>query len=264
MVEETRVRAWTGVRMGSRLAMRLGPRRTVSVLRALADLDREGQSDENQADSGIGRRGVLRLSAGAGIAAALLVAGKVPAFAAQESRVLAAGRNWAQLNQSPRVGQYDELARFPVAYRPAIFAALSPSVRSSLWVEQVKRYRSAHRELTAEQARVLDGFEAIVANVDTYTYESSAVQARVKAIEAAGIAAFGQSEACRLMSTLGPVDTAETFGSSGNSAEPAPAVACNCNRGSGCQPSCSCVGCSSSWPGCGCAGIWTCDGLICA
>lgn len=198
-VEGTRVRAWTGVRMGSRLAMRLGPRRTVLVLRALGDPEREGQADGNQAEGPrIGRRGMFRLSAGAGIAVALLLNGRVPAFAA-ESRTLAAGRSWAQANQSPRVGQYIELARFPVAYRPAIFAGLAPSVRSSLWVEQVERYRRVHSKMTAEQTRVLDEFEAIIADEATYAYEDSAIQARMKAVETGAIAAFGRSEACSLI-----------------------------------------------------------------
>jgi hypothetical protein len=166
--------------------MRLGPRRTVLVLHALGDPEREGQADSNQAKGPrIGRRGVFRLSAGAGIAAALLLNGRMPAFAA-ESRALTAGRSWAQANQSPHVGQYDELAKFPMAYRPAIFAGLSPSVRSSLWVEQVQRYRRVHSKMTAEQTRVLAEFEAIVADEATYTHEDSAIQARMKAIEAGG------------------------------------------------------------------------------
>ncbi len=261
-VEGARVRAWTGVRMGPRLATRLGPRRTVLVLRALGDPEREGRTDASRPERPhIGRRGVFRLGAGAGIAAALLLNGRVPAFAA-ESRTLAAGRSWAQANQLPRVGQYVELARFPVAYRPAIFAGLSPSVRSSLWVEQVERYRRGHSKMTPKQTRVLDKFEAIVADEATYTHENPAIQARMKAIEAEGIAAFGRSEACSLMSTLGSLSTAETGTVSGDGA--APAATCNCNRGSGCQPDCTCVGCSSTWPGCGCASIWTCNGMLCA
>ncbi|MET7296615.1 bacteriocin fulvocin C-related protein [Streptomyces griseoloalbus] len=237
----------------------------MSVLRALAEPEREGQADGNQAEGPrIGRRGVFRLSAGAGIAAALLVTGRVPAFAAHESRALAAGRNWAQANQSPRVGQYDELARFSVAYRPAIFAALSPGVRSRLWVEQVARYRRAHANMTVEQARVLDDFEAIVADEATYTREDPAIQARMKAIEAGAVAAFGRSEACGLMSTLGPLDTAGSSAVSGNSGASAPAATCNCNRGSDCSVSCVCVGCTSTWPGCGCGWVWTCNGMECA
>ncbi len=263
-VEGTRVRAWTGVRMGSRLAVRLGPRRTVLVLRALGDPERDGPADGNQAEgTRIGRRGVFRLGAGAGVAAALLLNGKVPAFAA-ESRELAAGRSWARANQTPRVGQYDELTRISAAHRPAVFAALSPSVRSSLWVEQVKRYRRAHSLMSAEQARVLDEFEAIVADEATYTREDAAIQARMKAIEERGIAAFGRSEACGLMSTLGSLDTAETHATATNSVESAPAATCQCNVGSACSPGCNfyCA-CTTSW-GCGCGWIWTCNGTYCA
>jgi len=262
-VEGTRVRAWTGVRMGPRLAIRLGPRRTVCVLRALGDPERDVQSDVNLAEGPrIGRRGMFRLSAGAGIAAALLLNGRVPAFAA-ESRALAAGRSWAQANQSPRVGQYDELASFPAAYRPAMFAALSPSVRSNLWVEQVRRYRRMHSNVSAEQARVLDEFEAIVADEATYTYENSEIQARLKAIEARGIAAFGRSEACGLMSTLGSLNIADTRATADDRAESAQAE-CNCNLNSICTPYCySDCGCRLTFPGCGCAWAFACNGGRC-
>lgn len=263
-VDGTRVRAWTSVRMGFRLAVRLGPRRTVLVLRALGDPGRGGSADGNQAEGlRIGRRGVFRLGAGAGVAAALLLNGKVPAFAA-ESRELATGRSWARANQTPRAGQYDELARISAAHRPAVFAALSPSVRSSLWVEQVKRYRRAHSRMPVEQARVLDEFEAIVADEATYTREDAAVQARMRAIEERGIAAFGRSEACGLMSALGSLGAAGTRATATTTAESAPVATCQCNVGSACSPGCnfSCA-CTTSG-GCGCGWIWTCNGTYCA
>ncbi|MEU1212513.1 bacteriocin fulvocin C-related protein [Streptomyces sp. NPDC005790] len=85
----------------------------------------------------------------------------------------------------------------PAAHRPAVFAALSPSVRSSLWIEQVKRYRRAHSHMSPEQVGVLDEFGAIVADEATCTREDADIQARMKAIEETGIASFGHTPNAR-------------------------------------------------------------------
>lgn len=263
MVQGNRAQAWTGVRMGARLAGRLGPRGTVRVLRALGGLDHRlgNRLDNRSPDRRFGRRNLLKLGAGAGVAAGLVLAGKIPAFAAEPSvegsDELAAARAWAKANQTPGAGVYDEFARFGLAARRAIFTDLAPDMRSQLWLAQLSRYRRTHPSLTLEQARILDQAMEILANASTFAYPDDAVQARVSALEAAAIKAFGRTETCQLMFTLGPAELARA------NAQPQ-AATCTCRRNSSCNADCNCASCATTWPGCGCFWVYTCNGRLCA
>lgn len=258
-VEDGQVRAWTGVRMGLRLVGRLGPRYSIRVLRALGEM---GAPAERPGGARIERRRLLSLGAGAGIAAGLILAGKAPALAAPDSAARAAARNWASAHPVPRPGVYDEFGRQGLATRRAIFAEVSPTMRSHLWTEQLARYRSARAGLTPEQARILDEAGRIVSDETVFRQPDAEVQEIVGALEAAAIEAFGRGEACQLLYTLGPVEAAAA--EPRLAADAQPAATCNCRRNNSCDTDCLCVGCSTTWPGCGCFWVYTCNGLRCA
>lgn len=248
-VQADRVRAWTGPMLGVRLARRLGPTHTVRVLRALGEL--EAAPVEPATESGVRRRGLLKLGIGVGVGAGLMFSGTAPAFATPEPRMLAAARAWARANQTPRAGQYDELARFELIYRKTIFADLSPTVRRELWREQLSRFRVAHPELTAEQIRQLDQADALLAEATLFDKPGSDLRQRLEDLETAAVEAFGRDRTCGLFFTLGPTDTSKSD----------PRQGCSCSVGSVCDGG-GCTGgpCAPSDPGCGCFYAWPCDG----
>ncbi|MFY0531479.1 bacteriocin fulvocin C-related protein [Nannocystis pusilla] len=63
---------------------------------------------------------------------------------------------WIAANEANLPVEYDDLIRFPEAYRGRISAALSPAQRTSLWRQHFQAYQDAHPELSAEQAAFID------------------------------------------------------------------------------------------------------------
>ncbi|MEW2079953.1 bacteriocin fulvocin C-related protein [Streptomyces sp. NPDC013433] len=246
-VEGTRIRAWTGVRMGSRLAMRLGPRRSVLVLRALGDQEPEKQTDGNQTEGPrIGRRGVLRLGTGAGVAAALLWNGSVPAFAGY-------GKDgdpsaWVEANRERLPQAYGEFVAFPMAYRKEIFRASSAVTKSRLWVEHLRHYGVEHPDLSENQERALRHAMETLGNASLYAQSPLREQDHrmLEGLRGEVAAAFG-GETESLIATLGAPNLA--------------AADCQCSTASdycwmGCVPTNSCVrvgGCGTGW-------VYTCNG----
>jgi hypothetical protein len=55
----------------------------------------------------------------------------------------------------------DQFGAFPTAHRPAIFAALSPQQKSSLFQEDIRRFGEGRR-LTDAQRLALDGASALL------------------------------------------------------------------------------------------------------
>lgn len=245
-VEGARVRAWTGVRMGPRLAMRLGPRRSVLVLHALGDQEPERQTDGDQTEGPrIGRRRVLRLGAGAGIAAALLLNDSVPAFAGY-------GKNddpraWVEANRERLPQSYGKFAALPMAYRKEIFRVSSAETKSRLWVEHLRQFGSEHPDLSENQERVLRHAVETLGNASLYAQPLLPEQDRMlEDLRGEVEAAFG-GETQSLIATLGPPDLAATD--------------CQCSTKSdycwqGCIGSNQChqVG------GCGAGWLYTCNG----
>ncbi|MBF8184830.1 bacteriocin fulvocin C-related protein [Nonomuraea sp. K274] len=117
---------------------------------------------------------------------------------------------------------YDELCKYSIAYRKAIYAELDPTVRSTLWVRHLRQYRRDHPDMSVEQRRVHGEIERMVADVRTFRADPKESIGGYEALTAELIAAFGKEEARALVATLGPVE------SPANSTRAELMVACEC------------------------------------
>ncbi|MEQ0562145.1 bacteriocin fulvocin C-related protein [Amycolatopsis sp. NEAU-NG30] len=275
------VRAWQGLTMALPLMRRIGPWRMIRILTALGQLKRE--SDEWLAIQGTGQapsrelnRGkFLRLAAGVGLAIAVLGMGKTPALAADQTRRV---RNLA--DRTGRLPQtYDEVTALPMADRRAVIGALTPRVRSNLWVEQISRYRKTHSNLSKEQASVLDQASALASVESIFqsrAVEDPAIDKQLQELQRVAIAAFGKEEAGKILATLGAADV-NSNASMSMQAQSIPLagggpLSCNCSRESDfCAIAClGCAGCQgrptngvcvTGYPGCGLLYNYACDGM---
>lgn len=198
-VDETGARAWTGFAMGLRLLQRLGIRSALRLFRALGELS-SATRDEERNTSIPERRYFFKIGAGAAIAAGIILTGKAPAFANDVGQI----RAWILANKDRLPKTYSEISQYSVTYRKAIYAELSPQVRSQLWVDHVAYYRQAHPELTPNQERVIDKWGAQVADVSTFTQPPDV--AADKLLQGEAVEAFGQEGAYALLAELGPVE----------------------------------------------------------
>lgn len=251
-IEDTTVAAWTGAGMSVQLVRSLGLRSSIRVLRALGELKHQTSAAH---PTGVGRRRALRIGAGAALAAGMVIAGQVPSFGAT-----AAG--WVAKNPGKLPHDYDEFSSYSLTYRRAIFRALPAQVRSQLWVEQFRRYRAAHPELTAAQRAVLDRAEAIAADPSTHsTAMTEAKHATFQQFGAAAREAFDAPEAAALFANLGPA-TSAAFGPQ-RPASPESDCTCSttddwCGSPTWCfyvKDQCDFVG------GCGSQWVYLCDGF---
>ncbi|MFI2077585.1 bacteriocin fulvocin C-related protein [Streptomyces triculaminicus] len=193
------VRAWTGWPMGTRLALRLGPRSTARLLRALGS---EGRVPDAPAE-GMGRGRFVRL-AGLGVAAVVLGGGLV-------SRAWATtpAQRWVRANRARLPREYEAFAAHEMSYRQAIFAALEPADRSHLWLEHLARYRASHPGLTAEQRRVLGRAEVLFGRESTFAGRmTDTLHQELESLREDAIAALGRDEGRAALATLGPAAVA--------------------------------------------------------
>ncbi|MBV9379284.1 MAG: bacteriocin fulvocin C-related protein [Streptosporangiaceae bacterium] len=205
---------WTGPRLGLHLMGRLGPASTARVLRALGALDGSDLAGEAAgARAGIGRKDFLRLGTGAALAASVLLVGKTPALAGARDATSQA-HAWARLNKDKLPQTYDDLARYPLAYRRAIFVELPAAQRSKMWCEHLASYRASKGAgLSQGQVKVLDSATRLARDHATFTSRSPGRIQREKALSElreAAITAFGNEEAKALLATLGPVQASLT------------------------------------------------------
>ncbi|MFI7275913.1 bacteriocin fulvocin C-related protein [Streptomyces sp. NPDC049879] len=230
-------RAWTGRTMGVRLALHLGPRRTVRVLRALGAL-RAG--DRARAGQGDGMaRGRFLLLAGLG---AVAVLGGAPAASATGR-----AEAWVKDNLAALPRDYDGVTAHPMAFRRAIFRELAPADRAALWREHLARFRAARPGLTPEQRGVLDRAEGFAGRDSAFTGEvTEEAHGEYQLLKADAVAAFGLPEARAALATLGPAPTAAEAGN------------CGCNCGDDwCSDGCTCCvdgkpcWCTRTSAGCG-------------
>ncbi|MEZ0071025.1 bacteriocin fulvocin C-related protein [Planotetraspora sp. GP83] len=203
-VQGSRVRAWTGISMGLRLARRLGIRPTIRVVQALGD---QREAVKRQA-GGMGRARFLRLMGGVGVAAGLVLAGKSPALAASAREV---ADEWVKANAGRLPERYAEFSRYSLAYRQSIFAAVSSKVKGSLWVEHLRQYRRDHPGLTPEQSDVINRAIALLGAESTFAPTlGDHTERQIKELGEIAVAAFGRVEARALIATLGPVETPDS------------------------------------------------------
>jgi hypothetical protein len=201
-IEPDDLRGWTGPAMAVRLTRLMGLRPTVRVLRALGDLARAGVDGERR--GGLSRASFLRLGVGAVIAGGFIVSGRTPALAASSASEAA---EWVAVNKDRLPMRYDEVITYPMPYRKAIFSASPASVKRTLWLEHLDRFRGARRDLTGDQLAVLRQATAALDDPALFD-EAGALPARVtqghSRLQEAAIAAYGFDDARALVATLGP------------------------------------------------------------
>jgi hypothetical protein len=234
------VRAWTGASMTLPLLRRLGLRATIKVMDALGRL-------KEKETARLGRKQFLRLGAGAGVAAGIVLAGKAPAFADQGDEI----QRWLTANQANLPTTYSEFTARPMAYRKAIYNRLPDDARQRLWLDQVRRYRQAHQDLSAGRVAVLEDFEAFVSRGFVASGEDFGGKDRMTD---SILAEFGKDEGIALFATLGPVET-DAFAPAGRE--------CTCSTWEDLCSGAECRNrgdCDRSEHGCGWAWYQHCDG----
>lgn len=211
---------------------------------------------------------ILLLSSAAfavsGVAVVALVDTRPPTVTARE---------WVAANSANLPTDYDELAKYPVAYRLAAFRAHTPEIRSRLAREHFTRFRSGN-SLTPSQDKLIGELIAAL-GPEVYSPTGRDAQEALKGM-CARIGALFSKEQAALLGTLGPPPTAESQVVSWLRTAKKFTTAyilhasvledCTCavrTDCSGCVLSggnCYPGNCDSHWPGCGCGFAFTCDG----
>jgi hypothetical protein len=192
------VRAWTGAAMSVRLASRLGPRSTVRVLQSLGQLRRKASGDpwEPEHRNEIGLAQFIHLAAGAALVAGMILARQTPPLGEGP-------RSWVEANKDRLPQDYKAITEYPMAYRRAIYAELSPAARSNVWVEHLNRYQAAHPDLSAQQRTVIA--DATTRIAEPSIFDPGPQSNQLQELKDTIVAAFGQDEAILLIGTVGPV-----------------------------------------------------------
>lgn len=232
----TAVRMWTGPALAMRLAIHLGLRASIKVLRALGAASPPATSPA----TGTTRRRFLEIGAGGLVAIGITVAGATTAHADPIAR-------WVDKHRQELPRTYDEIATLPAAYRAAIYQELTPTERSAAWVAHLTRQQQTFDVLSAEQSAIFDQTMIIAEDPSNFT-DDGPVPPAAESLTARSIDAFGIDAARRVFATLGP-DSA------------APAVSCECSTISDyCSGRCQQGGCTPRTPGCGFLYQYTCNG----
>jgi hypothetical protein len=165
-------------------------------------------------------------------------------------------RRWAHAFENTSL-TLDQIARFDRAHRLAIFSAVTPSVRASLWQEQLRRYES-QADLTAAQRALVAEARTLVTPA-LYERQPAAMEAYQKFWSRAS-GSFVSFDQRRAWGDLGAVAGAKA------AAKPPKTNAggCECSTASagfdcgGVQ--CFAGGCEE-FPGCGPNGSGWCNGI---
>lgn len=256
-VQRDSARAWTGKAIAIPLVRHLGPRSTIRVLRSLGDLrSRQSVLSAGQMKGEtIARAHFLKLVAGAGLAAGIILSGRAPAFADPGDSMV---RRWVEENMDRLPRLYDDVVAYPVEYRKAIYSAHTPAVKSQLWVEHLKRYRATHPGLSEEQDHLIGRALKIASNeamFDSRRGMSNDVRQQVDELGESTRKAFGLDESYALIGTLGPSERP--------SLQPPGTTGCKCTITSDfCTPGAYCYsgGCVES-EFCGMLYVERCNGL---
>jgi hypothetical protein len=169
---------------------------------------------------------------------------------------------WVAHNADNLPTEYDHLAQFSVTYRRAIFHALSPAARNSLWQQHFQRYLAAHPTLSPEQVAFVKMAQSRMSPMlfsdDQSMAPSKELTAVASELESRATTLFAESEIHALLANLGPIAVSEP------SVE---GVACECsrssdycsNRGSGYR--CTASNCDYKSSGCGTFWSYPCNGI---
>ncbi|GAB3741960.1 bacteriocin fulvocin C-related protein [Nocardiopsis nanhaiensis] len=117
---------------------------------------------------------------------------------------------WIEAHRGRLPETYDAFAAHSMDYRRAIFAELSPEVRSRLWTEHVTRYRESRADLSPEQDAALAHALELFSDPGTFAEVHTGPDPVLDRLKAQTIAAFGFSEAAAIIATLGPPDEGGT------------------------------------------------------
>ncbi len=213
-VTEDRVRAWHGPGLGWRLARLLGPASTLRVVSALGQLQRlaAGKASElpgaSTSPDAISRAKFFRLAAGAGVAAGLVFTGNTPAFAGKGEQ---SAQAWVHANRGRLPQSYTEVTAYPQTYRRAIYQASTPSVRSALWSEHLRVYRSARPHLTNRQLEILDRAAGLAARESIFTPQGVAELRQSEDLHRSAMAELGAEEVHLAFGMLGPAAEGTTI-----------------------------------------------------
>ena len=164
-------------------------------------------------------------------------------------------RKWAHAFENSSL-TLDQIARFDRPHRLAIFNALTPSVRASLWREQLRRFESKADLSAAQRALVSEGFTLVTPAL--YEREPAAMHAYQQFWSRAS-ESFGSMEQRRAWSDLGAVAGAVSV-----AAKPprTKSDGCQCNNAQGlfdCGGPCYVSSCEP-YVGCGSIGSSLCNG----
>jgi hypothetical protein len=242
-VADDGVRAWTGVAMGARLVAHLGPRSTLRLLDAFGGLSTE--------DGKGGRRGFLRLTAGVGTVAGIVLVAGAPALASAGIGTDGSGdeaEDWAAANSGALPSTYGALIQEPLARRQAAYVRLDRATKRQLWLDHLDAFARARPALTGRQRAVLSQAAALVRS-DEFAHRKPELDPRIGELKTAAFDAFSREEAIAAVATLGPVTPATAESN------------CNCSLSSDlCIPQ-ICYGRSCNIvDGCGVLWWYTCDG----
>jgi hypothetical protein len=168
-----------------------------------------------------------------------------------------------------------DLPAYPLDYRKAVMARLTPKMRAAIWLEHIDRYIAAHPDLSSDALPVLGALRTVI-TPEIFGTPTADARAQVAQLADQLSSVLGKDETEYLLYRLGPRDG--TFAS----AEPishklanrvrgwivvlANAGVCDCSTGSSfCGANSECAsssGCDvdDSWPMCGWLWSEACDG----
>lgn len=183
---------------------------------------------------------------------------------------------WAvTLSQQERSQAVDEIHRYPMAFRRALIAILSPAERAATWKGVFDRYVREHPALLPSQRTAIDRARAyLTPELFSGVLASEAQKAEIEPIVRAVTAEIGKADAAVLFHSMGPEVSTDALPLTVRLAEwatrneEALAYECECALDSDWCPQdrrcenwpgyCNVV---EPWPACGAFYMYACNGL---
>ena len=112
---------------------------------------------------------------------------------------------WVASNANNLPDSYDTYMQYSSSYRRAMWAYLSPQVKSAIWTHHLELFLNAHPDLTAEQLDVVKE-SSFLATPDRFEDSArSSTLAALKDLQLKAQTVFAKEEVARLLVQLGPV-----------------------------------------------------------
>ena len=109
---------------------------------------------------------------------------------------------WVQAHRDALPTTLTALARYPLAYRAAIQAAVAPDVRLSLWREHFESFLTPASTLTAPQQAFVR--TTLLELPKLFASDRLSAQDRARELESRLAGVFTREEAARVFAQLGP------------------------------------------------------------